>query len=231
MIECSPPALFHPGHVPEFGLPEIVIASGNPHKVGELRAILARVGLDAVGLDRLPGHPPEPEETGRTFADNAAIKASAYAAATGRVCLADDSGLEVDALDGAPGVLSARYSGDDGPRDARDAANNARLLRELEGVPPEQRTARFVCCMALAREGEILATARGTFEGRIGLPDEVPRGRHGFGYDPLFLVAPDFARTSAELDPDEKNRRSHRARAGEAMAPQLAELIRTGGFS
>ena len=231
MIEGRPHRAFNPGHVPEPALSQIVIASGNPHKVGELRAILARVGVESVGLDHLPGPPPEPEETGDTFEANAAIKALAYAAATGRVCLADDSGLAVDALDGAPGVLSARYSGDDGARDARDRANNDKLLRELDGVPTERRTARFVCCMALARDGEILATARGTFEGRIGLPGDVPRGRHGFGYDPLFLVAPGFARTSAELDPDEKNRLSHRATAGEAMAVTLGELIRTGWFS
>lgn len=223
----------------------IVIATGNPHKVEELRAILAGTGgtegpgrsgwkgIQVVGLADVAAGAAlrEPEETGSTFEENAAIKALAYAEQTGRVCLADDSGLEVDALGGRPGVISSHFctdGRDEGmSRDERDRANNERVLRELRGVPPEKRTARFVCVMALAEPGKgIVATTRGAFEGRIGLEGEVPRGEHGFGYDPLFLVAPGFTRTSAELPPEEKNRLSHRAAAARAMAEFLASRQR-----
>jgi XTP/dITP diphosphohydrolase len=208
----------------------IVIATGNAHKVAELRAIFADAGVPVVGLHDLPGHGRfrEPEEHGRTFEENAAIKARSYAEQTGRVCLADDSGLEVDALSGAPGVISSHYCTDGRDtglaREERDRLNNERLLRDLAGVPPEQRSARFVCVMALAapgRDAPLCAATRGTFEGRIGLPGQVPRGVHGFGYDPLFLAAPDFTRTGAELRPSEKNARSHRGAAARAMAAAL----------
>lgn len=210
----------------------IVIASGNPHKVEELRAILGAAGIDAVGLADVPGGPfDEPSESGTTFAENAAIKAIAYARATGRACLADDSGLEVDALGGRPGVISSHYASGGAEtglaRGERDRANNARLLRDLEGVPEHARSARFVCEMCLAApDGRILARSRGVVEGRIGLPGRVPRGQGGFGYDPLFELAPRFDRTTAELPPAEKNRVSHRARAAEA----IAEAIRTRGL-
>jgi XTP/dITP diphosphohydrolase len=204
----------------------IVLATANPHKVDELRAILAAGGFRAVGLHELaPPTPPEPAESGTTFEANATIKALAYARATGRLCLADDSGLEVDALGGRPGVISSHYSTDGAEtgltRAQRDHANNARLLRELEGLPPESRSARFVCVMALATPERLLTLTRGTFEGRIGLPGDVPRGANGFGYDPLFLVAPDFAKTGAELPTAEKNARSHRAAAARAMLEHL----------
>ncbi len=205
---------------------EIVLATANPHKVEEMRAIFAAAGVPVIGLADLPGGAaiPEPSETGRTFEANARLKALAYAKATGRVCLADDSGLEVDALGGAPGVDSAHYAhgfGTSAPRAERDAANNAKLLAMLEGVPPERRGARFVCVMvAAAPDGAVLAEARGEFSGRIG---EAPRGSNGFGYDPL-LILPD-GRTSAELEPGEKNARSHRAAAARAIAPALAGLI------
>lgn len=221
----------------------IVLATANPHKVQELRAIFAAAGVEVFGLNELPvesllpGGLREPEETGRTFEENATIKAMSYAAQTGRMCLADDSGIEIDALalaDGRPrpGVISSHYSTDGREtgisRAERDAANNARVLRELEGVPPEMRTARFVCVMVLAQPGgrsapsSVLATSRGTFEGRIGIPPRVPSGSNGFGYDPLFLVAPEYARTGAELTSEEKNRSSHRARA----ASQMVTLLR-----
>jgi XTP/dITP diphosphohydrolase len=203
----------------------IILATANPHKVAELREIFARAGVEVMGLNEAsPGRAlEEPKETGATFDENAAIKARAYAARLGMACVADDSGLEIDALEGAPGVISSHYSTDGLEtglsRAARDKANNERVLRELHRIPEHRRTARFVCVMCLASpEGEILATTRGAFEGRIGLPGEVPRGAHGFGYDPLFLVAPDFVRTSAELAPDEKNERSHRGMAARAMA-------------
>lgn len=205
----------------------IVLATANPHKIEELRAIFAAAGVPVIGLKDLPGHErfSEPVEHGSTFDENATIKALSYAAQTRRLCLADDSGLEVDALGGAPGVISSHYSTDGVEtglsRAERDTANNARLLREFEGVPPERRTARFLCVMVLAGIEGVGAVSRGAFEGRIGLPGDVPRGIRGFGYDPLFLVAPDFSRTSAELPPDEKNHLSHRGAAARAMADRL----------
>lgn len=232
----------------------IVIATGNPHKVAEMRAIFGATRLpgggavEISGLCDLPGSPhPEPDEIGGTFEANAQIKALSYAEQTGLVCIADDSGLEVDALGGRPGVISSHYFNagrTDGAalglgRDERDRLNNECLLRDLRDVPFERRAARFVCVMAVAvppgegaSRGTVLALFRADFEGRIGLPGgeappgmahlEVPRGKHGFGYDPLLLLAPDFARTSAELDPDEKNRVSHRARAGAMLCAWIA---------
>ncbi|MBY0262409.1 MAG: hypothetical protein K2Q20_08705 [Phycisphaerales bacterium] len=233
---------------------ELVIATGNPHKVDELRAIFLAAGVRVVGLKDLPGHEGfvEPEEIGRTCEANARIKALSYARQTGRVCLADDSGIEIDALtlaDGTPrpGVISSHYCTDGRDtvppmgRAERDAANNARVLRELAGVEPARRGARFVCCMALGSppvpggtaegqtrrgpagypEGTILHETRGTMEGRIGVPPRVPSGGNGFGYDPLFLVGPGFERTGAELSEVEKNGMSHRGAAGRGMAEWL----------
>lgn len=200
----------------------LLFASSNPHKVDEVRAILAPLGIRVVGLQSLADPPPEPLEDGDSFEANARIKAIAYATATGQMCLADDSGLEVDALGGEPGVQSARYAGVGDSRAERDAANNAKLLRELADVPQEQRTARFVCAMCLAdAEGNIIAETRGTFEGVIA--DE-PRGSNGFGYDPL-LYLPDRGCTSAELSPEEKNARSHRGQAARKMAELLRERL------
>ncbi|HZW06721.1 MAG TPA: non-canonical purine NTP pyrophosphatase [Phycisphaerales bacterium] len=212
---------------------EIVLATGNPHKVEELRAIFKEVAGDSlriVGLGDLPGYPfPEPAETGTTFEQNASLKALAYAQATGRLCLADDSGLEIDALGGRPGVVSSHYCTDGREegmdRPTRDAANNQRVLRELTGVPDALRAARFVCVMALARSGQILARARGTFEGRIGTPPAVPAGANGFGYDPLFVIGPGFTVTSAQLSAEEKNARSHRAAAAQRMAQHMTQLF------
>lgn len=193
---------------------ELLIATSNPHKLDEIRAIFAPEGIGVVGLDQVPGGPfPEPIEDGATFEDNARIKAIAYARMTGRTCIADDSGLEVDALEGAPGVHSAYYAGAEGARAQRDARNNAQLLSALEGVPIERRTARFVCVMCVAdSSGRVLAHARGEFPGRIGFE---PKGSNGFGYDPLLVL--DDGRSSAELSPEEKNARSHRAAAARAL--------------
>lgn len=391
----------------------IVIATGNPHKVAELRAIFAGEGIGVESLRDLPDWERfiEPEETGATFEENATIKAISYARQTGRVCLADDSGLEIDALGGRPGVISSHYCTDGRDagmsREERDRLNNERVLQELEGVPAERRTARFVCVMAVAgakwvmdrdaglrpaslepvnrrergrlwmqrrhlphwrldgstyfvtfrtlqgslspaerhfvltsclhwhgtralihlavvmpdhvhllvtpmpadegswhelsdllksiktdsarlinesrgrtgaiwmaesydrvvRNGfefdqkwnymvmnpvraglvkipgdypflasgesrrpetcttvQLLFGTRGTFEGRIGMPGDVPRGANGFGYDPIFLVAPEFRFTSAELPPHEKNRLSHRAQAARRMAAMLRQM-------
>lgn len=215
-------------------MPDLVLATSNPHKVDELRAILGSAGLTGfriLGLNDLQFFRPlrEPEETGSTFEENATIKARAYASQTHKLCLADDSGLEIDALHGRPGVISSHYATDGHEtglaRAERDAANNARVLRELEGVPPEARAARFVCVMVLAEpKGRVLATTRGAFEGRIGIPPAVPRGASGFGYDPLFLAGPGFEHTSAELPTAEKNRLSHRGAAAREMARALREL-------
>jgi len=187
---------------------EIILATRNQGKITELAELLKGTGLAVLGLDAFPGAP-EVEETGETFADNALLKARAIAAFTGITAVADDSGLVVDALSGAPGVRSARYAGED----ATDAANNARLLRELSGVPPEKRTARFVCVMAaVSPRGEEIVV-RGEWEGRVA---DKARGEGGFGYDPLF-VDPVDGRHAAELPRDEKNRRSHRGAAMRAL--------------
>lgn len=205
---------------------ELVIATGNPHKVSEIAAMLRPAGIRTLSLNEAGGPFPEPEEHGSTFRDNAAIKATAYAKLTGRWCLADDSGLEIDALRGAPGVISSHYSSDGEERGLaraeRDAANNQRVLKELEGVAPSDRSARFICQMVLADpSGNIRAETLGTFEGRIGEPPRVPAGEHGFGYDPIFLVGAGFERTGAELPPEEKAARSHRGAALRAMVEQI----------
>lgn len=220
----------------------IILATQNPGKVDELRALLGGSQIHVLGLNELEGAFPEPEEHGQTFLDNATIKAIAYAKATGRVCLADDSGLEIDALDGRPGVISSHYAFDgevegraaEMTRKQRDEHNIDRVLAEMELVDFKDRTARFVCAMVLADpDGHILATSEGKFEGRIGLTcddphaapcDCVPRGSNGFGYDPIFLVAPEFMQTSAELDAQTKNEISHRGQAVRGMIQQIKGL-------
>ncbi len=202
---------------------EVLLASGNPHKLDEVRAVLGPLGIKVLGFGDLPAIPEEPVEDAATFEANARIKAIAYARDTGRNALADDSGLEVDALDGQPGVRSARWSGVDGSRQERDAANNRKLVESLRAVPESERTARFVCAMCLAApDGRVLAETRGTFEGVITLE---PRGENGFGYDP-YLHLPEDGRTSAELSPAEKNARSHRGAATRAMVPLLEAMSR-----
>jgi XTP/dITP diphosphohydrolase len=196
----------------------LLVATSNPHKIDEIRAVLVPLGIDVIGLNDLAGSFPEPVEDGSTFAQNARIKALAYARATDRRCLADDSGLQVDALDGAPGIYSARYAGIGDTRAQRDAANNEKLLRQLEGIPAERKTARFVCAMCVADpDGTIIAETEATFEGLI---TDAPRGDNGFGYDPL-LWLPEDGCTSAELPPPEKNARSHRGGATRLIARHL----------
>jgi XTP/dITP diphosphohydrolase len=203
----------------------VLFASSNFHKISEVKSILAPFGLEVVGLDWLEEPPSEPIEDGDTFEDNARLKARGYARATGQVCLADDSGLEVDALGGAPGVHSARYAGSTGSRAERDRANNEKLLGELQGRSGVPRTARFVCALCLARpDGTLVLETRGTCEGVIA---HEPRGDQGFGYDPL-LYLPDCGLTLAELSPEDKNARSHRGRATRAMADALR---RHGGMT
>lgn len=180
----------------------LLIATRNAHKLAEIRGMLP--GVDLVGTEGWPGVP-DPEETGATFEANARIKAEAWCAATGLPALADDSGLEVEALGGEPGIRSARYAGAHGDT----AANNAKLLRALAGVPEGRRGARFVCALALALPGRPTRTLRGVCGGRIA---EAPSGAGGFGYDPLF-VPEGHGRSFADLPADVKAALSHRARA------------------
>ena len=198
----------------------ILVATSNPKKVEEIRGALAPAGIGVASLaDAGFADVPEPDETERTFDGNARLKAIAYAAATGQVVLADDSGLEVDALGGEPGVDSAVWAGAHGDRAARDARNNAKLVSALRGVPQLERSARFVCSMCVAGpDGMVICESRGTVEGEIV---DDPRGASGFGYDPHFLVRA-LGRTTAELSPSEKNAISHRGRASREIARLLA---------
>lgn len=233
---------------------EILIATGNPSKAREIEAVLCapsplKAEDDQGGspkgwgegderekapttdqptilwktLKDLPPIP-EPDETGLTFAENAALKARYYSNATGLWTLADDSGLEVDALHGDPGVRSARFADDipeNAPRDIRDPANNRKLIGLLKNVPPHRRSARFRCALALADGQKILATADGTIEGVI---IDTPRGQNGFGYDPHFLVT-ELGQTTAELAPIHKNKISHRGIALQLLRERLLNLL------
>ena len=186
---------------------KIVLASGNPGKLREMQQTLG--SSDVVFIPQTELDVPEAEETGLSFVENAIIKARNACEATGLPAIADDSGLEVDALNGEPGIYSARYAGDSSA--SADSSNNARLLRELEGVPDAQRSARFQCVIVYMRHANdpMPLICQGTWEGRI-LPGE--RGVNGFGYDPLFYVE-EHACASAELDPSVKNKLSHRGQA------------------
>jgi XTP/dITP diphosphohydrolase len=203
----------------------LLVATRSDHKLRELRELLALDHADLVSLDEL-GIEGDPVEDGATFETNAAIKARFGLRASGLPTLADDSGIEVDALGGGPGVRTRRYAGED----ASDEANNQKLLEALDGLPPERRGARYVCVLALAlpdvarpRGGVRVLTTRGTCRGRIATE---PRGHGGFGYDPIFEPAsePPGGRTLGLWTPDEKNAISHRARAARRMAPRLAAL-------
>ncbi|AZG43907.1 RdgB/HAM1 family non-canonical purine NTP pyrophosphatase [Gordonia insulae] len=199
----------------------VLVASRNAKKLTELRRVLDAAGvggIDVIGLDAVPEYPEEPE-TGATFEDNALIKAEAGARATGFACLADDSGLEVDALNGMPGVLSARWSG----RHGDDRANNDLLLAQIGDVPDERRGAAFVSACALVLPSGEQTVVRGEWRGIIL---RGPRGANGFGYDPLFVPDDDAAqgRSSAELSPTEKDALSHRGKALAALVPALREL-------
>ena len=192
---------------------ELVIATRNQGKLREIRRLLEATEVRVLGLDVFPDLP-EVEEDGETFADNARKKAVTVARLTGRLTLADDSGLEVMHLGGAPGVRSARYAGET----ADDAANNRKLLAALAGVPRAGRRGAFVCAMALCGPDGDGRLFSGRLEGIIG---EEPRGDGGFGYDPLFLV-PEYGKTLAELPMEIKNRISHR---GQALRQALAYLM------
>ena len=195
---------------------QVVIATSNRHKVEEIKTALDFPGWEFLTLSQVISYP-EPEEDADTFAGNALIKARAAHEATGMAALADDSGLVVDALDGRPGVYSARYAGVHGD----DAANNAKVLAELEGVSDEQRTGRFVCALAFVDENGNETTVEGAVEGRIGYE---LRGSEGFGYDPMFMPeAFGFEKSLAEVSQDEKNAISHRGNALRILKEKLSE--------
>jgi XTP/dITP diphosphohydrolase len=206
--------------------PRLLVATHSAHKLAELRELLQLERGELVSLDDL-GIADDPAETGQTFETNARIKARFGARATGLPTLADDSGLEVEALDGGPGVRTRRYAGPD----ASDADNNATLLAALEGLPPARRRARYVCVLALALPGRgagsadavRVRTVRGTTRGRIAT---VPRGTGGFGYDPIFEPEgePPGGRTFGLWTAAEKHAVSHRGRAARRMTPILREL-------
>ena len=205
---------------------DIVVASGNLHKVQEISAIFAQAGLGEwvrfLSLSDVGGPFVEPAETARTVQENARIKAVAYAALTHRMVLADDSGLQVDALGGEPGVDSAIWAGEHGTREQRDARNNEKLMTVMRKVKEGDRAARFVCYMCLAdAAGQVIAQTRGVCEGSIA---ESPKGVGGFGYDAYFLVGA-MNVTSAQLSSEEKNKVSHRGHATRLLADELRAFV------
>ena len=203
---------------------ELIVATGNPSKLKEIQAVLGTLPITIRSLAEFPPME-EPVEDGATFAANARLKATYYATQTGKWCLADDSGLAVDALDGEPGVHSARYAAEDYPedidRDGRDERNNTKLLSALADVPDAERTARFVCALALAEGDTVLLETAGTIEGFIA---REYAGDNGFGYDPLFFV-PAMGCTTAQMNAEQKNAISHRGQAVEQFKTLLAELL------
>jgi len=194
----------------------IVLATHNQGKVRELQAMLAGLGIAVQSLADFPEIGEIPE-TGDTFEENARIKALAVCRLTGLTALADDSGLAVDALDGAPGVYSARYSGEN----ATDAKNNEKLLAAMKDVPDALRGCRFVSVVAIERPDGQEFICRGEWPGRLA---RAPRGHNGFGYDPLF-VDPEIGLSAAEMNPEQKNERSHRGRAVRQAVKHLAEFL------
>ncbi len=192
----------------------LLLATSNPHKLEELCALFSGMPLRLLSLKDIQLDT-EVEETGTTFAENAELKARTYAQASGMLTLADDSGLEIDALGGAPGVQSARYLGRETTYEERFCV----ILEQLKGLPVEQRTARFRCVIALAEPSGVTRTVNGVVEGVIA---NSPRGENGFGYDPIFYV-PELGKSFAELAPEYKNRISHRARAVQAARKLLGD--------
>lgn len=190
---------------------DLLVATTNLHKLEEYRAIFSDLPYRLLSLRDL-GLNMDVEETGSTFEENAELKARAYAQASGLLTLADDSGLEIDAMGGAPGIFSARFAGKDTPYEERFRL----ILARLDGLPVEQRSARFRCAITLAEPSGHTRTVEGIIEGVIA---DAPRGEGGFGYDPIFLV-PEIGMTTAELTADDKNRISHRGRAA-----QLARIL------
>ncbi len=194
----------------------IIFATGNQGKMREIRDIMSDLDAEILSMKEA-GIEADIEEDGKTFEENAVIKAKAVATFTDAIVLADDSGLEIDYLNKEPGIYSARYLGEDTPY----AVKNKNLIERLAGVPDEKRTARFVCVIAAVMPDGEIVTTRGVIEGRIGYEE---KGDNGFGYDPIFFV-PEYGVTTAQLTEDEKNRISHRGRALNAMKTELRKRI------
>lgn len=193
---------------------KLLLATTNLHKLEEYRALFTDVPFELLSLKDIQLDM-DVEETGTTFAENAELKALAYARASGLLALADDSGLEIDALGGAPGIYSARFAG----RETPYAERFRLILEQLKELPPQQRTARFRCAITIAEPSGLYRTVEAWQEGIIA---EAPRGEHGFGYDPIFLV-PELGKTNAELAPEQKNHISHRGQA----AAKARNLLKT----
>lgn len=197
-------------------MPVLLVATTNRGKVDEYRSLLSGLGLELVTLDQTDIRQ-EAEENYNTFTENACSKARFYAGLSGLLTLADDSGLEIDALGGEPGVKSSRYAGDN----ATDADRIRFLLNKLKDVPPEKRQARFKCVIAIASPDGHVEAVSGECEGLIALE---PRGENGFGYDPIFYL-PQYGKTIAEMDPELKNEISHRGRAARKVREVLARML------
>ena len=193
---------------------KIIIATGNENKMREIRMILEGTELEPVSMKEAGFHP-DIEENGQTFEENAKIKAVTVCRLSGEMAMADDSGLEIDCLGKEPGIHSARFMGEDTSYEIKNAA----ILKQLEGVPDEERTARFVCAVACAFPDGSVLTCRQTMEGRIARESA---GENGFGYDPIFFL-PEYGCTSAQLSPEEKNAISHRGKALREMRRILLE--------
>jgi XTP/dITP diphosphohydrolase len=194
----------------------LIIATSNKHKLREFRELLQKFPFTLLSLADFPHIPPIVED-GKTFYENALKKATTVAQLTGQLTIADDSGIEVEALGGKPGVTSARFAGED----ASDYENNAKLLKGLEGVPPDKRGACFKCVLVIAPAEGKTAFVEGECKGTIL---HEPRGEHGFGYDPLFLV-PEYNKTFSEITPEEKNKISHRSRALRKLLEILPKYV------
>ncbi len=193
----------------------VIFATGNQNKLREIREIMADIPDVRIISMKEAGIEADIVEDGDTFEENARIKAEAVSGLSGEIVLADDSGLVIDALNGEPGIFSARYMGEETSYHIK----NNELVRRLEGVPDEERTARFVCAVAAAVPGKKTYVVRGVMEGRIGYEE---KGANGFGYDPIFFL-PSYGKTSAEIPPEEKNRISHRGKALRAVREVLIE--------
>lgn len=197
---------------------KLLVATHNKGKVAEFADMLHDMAIEWLSLDDV-GVMQDVEETGQTFRENGILKAQVYAAVSGLLTLADDSGLEVDALDGAPGVYTARYGGEG----LTAVQRYQKLLDDIKHVPEPQRTARFRCVIVLAApNGTLLGESEGVCEGRIA---QAPAGDNGFGYDPIFYL-PEFGQTMAQLDAAQKHQISHRGRAMQAIAPRLRTVLR-----
>lgn len=194
----------------------IIFATGNAGKMKEIRMILANLGIPVVSMKEA-GITADIEENGTSFEENAIIKAKTIMEMTGEIVMADDSGLEIDYLDGAPGIYSARFMGEDTSYDIKNRA----LIAKLDGVPDEKRTARFACSIACALPDGRILTSYGAMEGLIGY--EI-KGENGFGYDPIFYL-PEYGCSSAEISPEQKNELSHRGKALRSMKEKLQEIL------